>query len=108
MMVPTYSELIKELYPLYQQEPVRFMRFYNAVYKKLFSIQEGEVLRIADHCSKKTMGMFIKVASLFIIEDTCRKNVTDDLLEFSDDYTMIRKCYKFVPSRPYRKGVKSI
>ena len=42
MMVPTYSELIKELYPLYQQEPARFMRFYNAVYKKLFSIHEGK------------------------------------------------------------------
>lgn len=52
-MAPTYSELVKELYPLYEQEPTRFMHFYNAVYMKLLSIQEGEVLRIADHCSKK-------------------------------------------------------
>nr|DAK18114.1 MAG TPA: hypothetical protein [Caudoviricetes sp.] len=107
-MAPTYSELVKELYPLYEQEPTRFMHFYNAVYMKLLSIQEGEVLRIADHCSKKTMNMFIKVASLFIIEETCRKSITDDLLEFSDDYSMIKRCCKFIPSHPYRKEEKRL
>lgn len=107
-MAPSYSDLIKDLLPLYRQEPERFMRFYNAIYLKLLNIPEGGVLRIVDHCSQKAMGTFIKIASLFIIEDLCRKEVTDDFLEFSDDHTTIRRCHKFIPSRPYRKGRKSI
>lgn len=107
-MAASHSELMKELLPLYHQEPTRFMRFYNLVYIKIISIPEGGVLRIANYCSKEAIGLFIKIASLLIIEETCRKEVTDDLLEFSDDYTIIRRIYKFVPSRPYRKGVKSI
>lgn len=107
-MSPSHAELMKELLPLYRQEPVRFMRFYNLVYTKLCSIPEGGVLCIAEHCKQKAIGTFVKVASLLIIEETCRKEVTDDLLEFSDDYSAIRRCYKFIPSRPYRKEVKRV
>lgn len=107
-MVPSYSDLIKDLLPLYRQEPERFMRFYNSVYLKLLNIPEGGVLRLVDHCSQKAMGTFIKIASLFIIEDLCQKEATDDFLEFSDDRTIIRRCCKFVPSRPYRKGIRGI
>lgn len=107
-MALTHSELIKQLLPLYGQDPVRFMRFYNAVYLKLLSIPEGGILRIAEHCNKAAINLFIKVASVLIIEDTWKKNVTDDLLEFSDDYTIIRRCPKFMPSRPYRKGTKRL
>lgn len=107
-MAPSYSGLIKDLLPLYQQDPKRFMRFYNSIYLKLLNIPEGGVLRLADHCSQRAMEVFIKIASLFIIEDLCQKEATDDFLEFSDDHTAIRRCRKFVPSRPYRKGRKGI
>lgn len=99
---------MQELYPLFEREPARFMRFYNAVYLKLLSIPEGGVLRITDHCNTKTMGVFIKVAALFMIEETCRKKATDDLLEFSDDYSMIRRNRRFIPSRPLHRGKKRL
>lgn len=107
-MSPSHSELMKELLPLYRQDLKRFMRFYNAVYLKLSAIPEGGALRIAEHCSEKAIDTFIKIACLLIIEDTCRKKATDDLLEFSDDYSTIRRCRKFIPSRLFRKGVKGI
>lgn len=107
-MIPSYSDLIKDLLPLYQQEPERFMRFYNSVYLKLLNIPEGGVLRLIDHCSQRAMNTFIKIASLLIIEELCRKEVTDDFLEFSDDRTTIRRCRKFIPSRPCRKEIKDI
>lgn len=102
-MTSTHSELMQELLPLYDKDPNRFMRFYNAIYLMLLNIPEGGALIIAEHCSKAAIGMFIKVASLLIIEDTCSKSVTDDLLEFSDDYTMIRRSYKFIPSRSFSR-----
>lgn len=98
---------MRDLLPLYQEEPSRFMRFYNAVYLKLLSIPEGGILRIADHC-RKNVELFIKVANLLMIEEISHKKATDDLLEFSDDYTTIRRCYKFVPSRPYRAAKRGI
>lgn len=106
-MSPSHSELMRELLPLYKEEPSRFMRFYNAVYLKLLSIPEGGILRISDHC-RKDVGLFIKVASLLMIEEISHKEATDDLLEFSDDYTAIRRCYKFVPSRSYRTAKRGI
>lgn len=107
-MIPSHSELMKELLPLYLQEPDRFMSFYNKVYLKLCGIPEGGVLRIAEHCSQRAAGTFIKIASLFIIEELYRKEVTDGVLEFSDDYSEIRRLCRFVPSCPYRKGVKRV
>lgn len=94
--------------PLYHQDPKRFMRFYDIVYLKLCSIPEGGTLRIDEHCKPKAIDTFIKIASLLIIEEACRKKVTDDLLELSDDHSAIRRCRKFIPSRPYRRGIKGI
>jgi hypothetical protein len=107
-MALTHSELMAELMPMYQQEPSRFMQFYDKVYMLLLGIPEGGVLRIRDHFRERALDMFMKVASLLIIEEINKKAATDDLLEFSDDYTTIRRMHKFIPSRPYRRGRRSM
>lgn len=84
-----------ELLPIYEENPQRFMRFYNAVYLLLCSIPEGGLLRIADHCKPSSYGLFVQCACLCMMEEYNRSGITDALLEFSDDYVEIRRCMKF-------------
>lgn len=99
-MALIHAELVKELLPLYEKEPRRFMRFYDAVFLKLSDIPEGGSLKISDCCSNVDIALFKKIAGLLIIEETARKSVTDDVLEFTEDETEIHRCRKFIPSRP--------
>lgn len=89
---------IAELIPVYEENPQRFMRFYNAVYLLLCNIPEGGLLRIADHCKPPSYGLFVQCACLCIMEECNRCGITDALLEFSDDYTEIRRSVKFKKS----------
>ena len=68
----TYQEILEEVLPVYHQNPERFMRFYHAVNNIL--------------------------AAMYIIEETTRKDVLDDFLEFPDDYSAIRHVPKVVPA----------
>lgn len=97
-MAPTYQEILAEVLPIYHQDPERFMRFYHAVNNILATIPEGESIRIDEHCKPTSRELFIKIASMYIIEETIRKDMFDDFLEFSDDYSVIRHVPKFVPS----------
>lgn len=99
-MLQTHSEIMKELLPLYEKDPRRFMRFYDAVFLKLSDIPEGGVLKISDCCNNADIELFKKIAGLLMIEETARKSVTDDVLEFTEDETEIRRSRKFIPSRP--------
>lgn len=96
-MAPTHKEILKEIMPLYQQNPERFMRFYHAVNNIIATIPEGQSIRIDEHCNPSSRDLFIKIASLWIIGETIWKTVYDDFLEFSDDYTTIRHVPRFIP-----------
>ena len=78
--------------------PERFMRFYHAVNNILAAIPEGSSIRIDEHCKPASRDLFIKIAAMYIIEETTRKDVLDDFLEFSDDYSAIRHVPKVVPA----------
>lgn len=99
---------MKELMPLYQKDPQRFMRFYNAVYLLLDKLSAGSVLRISEHVRPTSYHLFVTIASLLIIEENRRKGAFDDYLEFSDDFSEIRRTRKYPPYRPCLKRVKRI
>jgi hypothetical protein len=92
----TYQEILEEVLPVYHQNPERFMRFYHAVNNILAAIPEGSSIRIDEHCKPASRDLFIKIAAMYIIEETTRKDVLDDFLEFSDDYSAIRHVPKVV------------
>lgn len=94
----TYQEILEEVLPVYYQNPERFMRFYHAVNNILAAIPEGSSIRIDEHCKPASRDLFIKIAAMYIIEETTRKDVLDDFLEFSDDYSAIRHVPKVVPA----------
>ena len=64
----------------------------------LAAIPEGSSIRIDEHCKPASRDLFIKIAAMYIIEETTRKDVLDDFLEFSDDYSAIRHVPKVVPA----------
>lgn len=97
-MAPTYQEILAEVLPVYHQNPERFMRFYRAVNNILATIPEGGSIRIDEHCKPASRELFVKIASMYIIEETIRKEALDDFLEFSDDYSSIRHVPKLVPA----------
>lgn len=98
----TYQEILDSVMPLYRQDPDRFMRFYHAVNNILATIPAGESIVVADHCKPASHDLFIKIASMYIIEESIRKDVLDDHLEFSDDYSAIRHVPKCVPATTKR------
>lgn len=107
-MAYSKAELMEKLMPLYEENPERFMRFYNAVFLKLTELPPGRSLRIAAHCRPEDIDIFVLVANLVIIEELGRKDVLSDYLEPSDDWTMIRRCPGFIPSgrlHPFKKRV---
>lgn len=87
-----------EVLPLYEENPERFMRFYNAVYLLLCSIPERGALRVTERCKPSSYGLFIKCACLCMMEEQQNHEPTDALLEFSDDYTEIHRSAKFTKS----------
>lgn len=84
-----------EVYPIYEKDPERFMRFYNAVYLLLHSLPEGGTLSIADHCKPSSYGLFVKCACLCIMEEHLYID-TGAVLEFSDDFAEIHRCTRFI------------
>lgn len=84
-----------EVLPFYEENPARFMRFYNAVYLLLNSIPASGFIRIADHCQPTSYSLFVKCACLCILEERFYCEEIDTMLEFSDDYAEIRRSEKF-------------
>lgn len=88
-----------EVRPLYEDAPERFKRFYDAVYLLLSKIPEGGMLKVADHCTPSSYEMFIKCTCLCMLEERINFTTSDAMLEFLDEeYTVIRRGYKFVKS----------
>lgn len=96
------TSIKEELLPIYDENPERFKLFFDAVYLLLHSIPESGSIRIADHCKPSSCSLFVKIACLCIREERLYKEVTDALLEFSDDYTEIRRSGKFITATTWR------
>lgn len=99
----TYEEALNEVLPLFREDPDRFMPFYRAVNNLLASIPEGGVLRIADHCKPSSIDLFVKIATLHIMEDMmhCEDPYAGGL-EFSEDYSEIKHSPRFIPAKPWK------
>lgn len=92
----TYKQILESVLPLFHQDEERFMRFYRAVNNIVASIPEGGSIHIDEHCKPASRELFIKIASMFIIEDSKRKSALDDYWEFIDNYNIIRHVPKCV------------
>lgn len=101
-MKTTYREILEEVLPFYRQDPERFMNFYHRVNNIVASIPEGESIRINDFCKPASRNLFIKVASMYMMEEASRKeSALDSYLEFIDDYNVIRHVAKMIPTTPW-------
>jgi len=74
------------------------MRFYHAVNNILAAIPEGDSIRIDEYCKPASRDLFIKIATMYMMEEMIRKNSLEGFLEFSDDYNAIRHVPKMVPA----------
>lgn len=95
---------ISEVLPLYEENPGRFMRFYNTIYLLLCNIPPLGSIRVADHCQPASYSIFVKCVCLCILEERHQSEEIDRMLEFSDDYTEIRRSgifRKFVYQNPF-------
>ena len=92
MKMQSYKEVLDEVMPIYHQDPDRFMRFYHAVNNILATIPEGESIRIDEHCTPASRDLFIKIATMYIMEEM--------ILKSSDDYNAIRHVPRIVLSTP--------
>lgn len=103
---PSYTELMQEIMPIYHSDPERFLRFYHAVYLKLATLPIGGHIVIDKICKPQHIELFKKVTSLCIIEELNRKEVTDDLLEFSDDKKVIYRRPGWMPYKSRKRFCK--
>ena len=100
MKMQSYKEVLDEVMPIYHQDPDRFMRFYHAVNNILATIPEGESIRIDEHCTPASRDLFIKIATMYIMEEMILKSCLESFLEFSEDYNAIRHVPRIVLSTP--------
>ena len=85
--------------PIYDAQPERFTRFYNAITVLLFGLKPGTSILIAEHCAERSRELFMDVAEMVIIEDLMHRDAMDGVLEFSDDRKSIRRTPSVRPSK---------
>lgn len=85
--------------PIYEEEPERFMKFYDAITVLLFGLKPGTSILIAEHCTERSRNLFMDVAEMVIIEDLMHRDAMDGVLEFSDDRKSIRRTSSMRPSK---------
>lgn len=95
MMARSYREIVEKVLPLHKAEPERFKKFYDAVTVLLLSIQPGQSILIAEHCTQRSYDLFMDVAEMVIIEDMMHRETKDDILEFTPDRKSIRRMKPF-------------
>ena len=98
MKMQSYKDVLDEVMPIFHKNPDRFMRFYHAVNNILAAIPEGDSIRIDEYCKPASRDLFIKIATMYMMEEMIRKNGLEGFLEFSDDYNAIRHVPKMVPA----------
>ena len=85
--------------PIYDAQPERFTRFYNAITVLLFGLKPGTSILIAEHSAERSRELFMDVAEMVIIEDLMHRDAMDGVLEFSDDRKSIRRTPSVRPSK---------
>ena len=88
-MTDSYDTIIKRLLPIYEKEPDRFMRFYNAVWLMCYDLPEGDSFRIADRCAERNIPLFRDIVALCIMDEPF--DIHRGNLEFSDDMECVRR-----------------
>lgn len=89
-MARSYQEILEKVMPLAGRDPGRFKRFYDRVTELLLRIPEGGSIIVSEHCTARSLELFMDVAEMCIIEELFHKSINDALLEFSDDRSEIR------------------
>ena len=74
MKMQSYKDVLDEVMPIFHKNPDRFMRFYHAVNSILAAIPEGDSIRIDEHCKPASRDLFIKIATMYMMEEMIRKN----------------------------------
>lgn len=64
----------------------------------LLRIPEGGSIIVSEHCTARSLELFMDVAEMCIIEELFHKSINDALLEFSDDRSEIRRCPAWRPA----------
>ena len=72
MKMQSYKDVLDEVMPIFHKNPDRFMRFYHAVNSILAAIPEGDSIRIDEHCKPASRDLFIKIATMYMMEEMIR------------------------------------
>ena len=98
-MTRSYQEILDKVMPIYEAQPERFTKFYDAITVLLFGLKPGTSILISEHCTERSREMFMDVAEMVIIEDLMHRDASDGVLEFSDDRRSIRRTEVIKPSK---------
>lgn len=99
MMPRSYNEILAKVQPIYDAYPERFTKFYDRITVLLNDLKPGTSILIAEHCTARSLELFMDVAEMVIIENLMHRDASDGILEFSDDRKSIRKTEGFKPSK---------
>ena len=98
-MARSYQEILAKVKPIYDAQPERFTKFYNRITVLLNELKPGTSILIAEHCTPRSLELFMDVAEMVIIEDLMHRDAMDGILEFSHDRKSIRRTESFKPSK---------
>ena len=98
-MARSYQEILTKVKPIYDAQPERFTKFYNRITVLLNELKPGTSILIAEHCTPRSLELFMDVAEMVIIEDLMHRDAMDGVLEFSHDRKSIRRTESFKPSK---------
>ena len=98
-MARSYQEILAKVKPIYDAQPERFTKFYNRITVLLNELKPGTSILIAEHCTPRSLELFMDVAEMVIIEDLMHRKAMDGVLEFSHDRKSIRRTESFKPSK---------
>ena len=98
-MARSYQEILAKVKPIYDAQPERFTKFYNRITVLLNELKPGTSILIAEHCTPRSLELFMDVAEMVIIEDLMHRDAMDGVLEFSHDRKSIRRTESFKPSK---------
>ena len=98
-MARSYQEILAKVKPIYDTQPERFTKFYNRITVLLNELKPGTSILIAEHCTPRSLELFMDVAEMVIIEDLMHRDAMDGVLEFSHDRKSIRRTESFKPSK---------
>lgn len=72
-MARSYQEILEKVMPLAGRDPGRFKRFYDRVTELLLRIPEGGSIIVSEHCTARSLELFMDVAEMCIIEELFHK-----------------------------------